>query len=74
MTDKQFQKVLDKLSVAQSDYRSALQTAEAEYERRFGTNPSDISDDFWIDTFHVNDGSATVEAVTESARTHLKYR
>jgi hypothetical protein len=67
MTDAQFQKALNKVSKTHLDYLCALSIAEGEYERRFGTHPSDWDDDFWIDTYHVANGSATVAAITASA-------
>jgi len=66
MTDKQFQKLIDRCVKAAKLHYALLQDAEAEYERRFGFNPSDVDDDFWIDSLHHGD-EATVAQVTESA-------
>ncbi len=67
MTDLGFQQLLDRLSNAHERYANLRDQAEEEYERRFGRNPSDWDDDFWIDTFHVSPGSATVAQVTKHA-------
>lgn len=66
MTDKQFQKLIDRCVKAAKLHYALLQDAEAEYERRFGFNPSDVDDDFWIDSLHQGD-EATVAQITESA-------
>lgn len=68
MNDKKFQKLLDRLSVANEKYFRLLKEAETEFERRFGENPSDVDCDSWIDTYHQPGGTtATVEEVTQWA-------
>lgn len=66
MTDKQFQKLIDRCVKAAKLHYALLQDAEAEYERRFGYIPSDVDDDFWIDSLHHGE-DCTVEQVTQSA-------
>jgi hypothetical protein len=71
MTDKQFQALIDRTSNAQNRFRRLLKQAEAEYERRYGFQPSDADDDQWIDGVAGGCGEAggmTVEQVAESAR------
>jgi hypothetical protein len=72
MTNAKFQKLLTATAAAQRKFGSLLKQAEEEYERRFGSNPSDWDDDFWIDSLHGACGDAaaelTVEQVTESAK------
>lgn len=70
MTDSAFQKLLDRTANAHRKYTALLELAEQEYERRFGDNPSNRDDDFWIDTLHGAGGPATnvtVAQVTDSA-------
>jgi len=50
MTDKQFNQLLKKTAKAGNKYLTLYRQAEHEYERRYGDNPSDIDDDFWIDS------------------------
>lgn len=50
MTDRKFQDLLDRLSTANEKYSRLRNEAEAEFERRFGANPSDVDCDPWIDT------------------------
>jgi len=69
MSDEQFQKLLNKLADANAKYHDALVAAEQEYERRYGSNPSDWDDDFWIDTFHMRGGSnITVAQIAENVK------
>ncbi len=67
MNNNNFQKLLDKLGNAHEKYLKYLEEAENEYERRFGSNPSDLGDDFWIDNFHTCALDATVEQITREA-------
>ena len=66
MKDSDFQKLLNKLSDANNEYKTILREAEAEYERRFGNSPSDLDDDYWIDTFHV--GLSKYETIEDIAK------
>jgi len=72
MTDKQFQTVLDKLSVAHRNYLAYLEAAENEIIRRYGVNPSEIDNDQWIDSYHQGCGHMTVKDVDESMKLHAK--
>ena len=61
MTNGKFQNLLDRLGCANNKYKKLLIQAENEYESRYGINPSDNNDDFWIDTFHIGlSGHVTV--------------
>jgi hypothetical protein len=70
MTDKQFQVAIDDTIRALREYRKLLMVAELEYESRFGSNPSEWDDDYWIDSMHYNPMSMTVKQVTDSALLH----
>ena len=52
MSDKQFQALINRTWKVKQQFYVLLETSEAEYERRYGSNPSDIDDDSWIDTMH----------------------
>jgi hypothetical protein len=72
MTNKQFTKLIARTAKAYNRYLPLLKKAEDEYERRFGHNPSDADDDFWIDSLQGGCGAAsaiTAEDVEESALT-----
>lgn len=62
MTDRNFQKLLDRLSAANEKYFDLLGAAETEFERRYGQHPSDVDCDSWIDTFHQPGGTETTVA------------
>ena len=66
MTDKQFQKAIDEARDLLIKYHQKLKVAEDEYERRYGSHPSDIDDDEWIDSMHVVGIPITVEQVKAS--------
>ena len=68
MTDKKWQELLNKVTSLHSDYLVFLTKAENEYERRFGHHPSDVDDDFWIDSFHQSPAGARVEDVIKAAQ------
>lgn len=72
MTNKQFEAAMRKCGRAHAAYLHALSIIEAEYEGRYGIHPSEVSNDFWIDTFHSppGNGDASVEQVEESVRLH----
>ncbi len=72
MTDQAFQKLLDGLHRKHLAYELALRKAEAEYERRYGSNPSDAEDDMWIDCFHVAAAPRTVGQVEDGATNYAK--
>ena len=61
MTDKKFQDLIDDTLRCLKAYKLALGQAEIEYERRYGTNPNEVDDSFWIDSMHYNPMPFTVE-------------
>jgi hypothetical protein len=69
MTDAKFERLMMKLSKAQTDYHNLKIAAEEEFERRYGANPSDADCDPWIDAFHVSVGpnAVSIHAVDEMA-------
>lgn len=73
MTDKSFQKLMDETYSLCVKHRVVLEKLETEYERRFGAKPSDIDDDFFIDSFSYGEAPAKVEDVIAFA-TELKER
>jgi hypothetical protein len=75
MTDKQWQKLIKKAHSLAIKHRIAMQEAEEEYVRRFGTHPSDWDDDWWIDHVHYGMGSdCDIKKITEEALRHKSYK
>ena len=70
MTDEAFQKLIKDTVLAAQSHTALSFKADAEYERRFGHNPSEADDDFWIDSTHYGQGLPTVAEVTENAALH----
>lgn len=63
MTDKSFAKLLFRVDKSHSRYLKLLNEAEEEYKRRFGNYPSEVDDDWWIDSFHQSDAGSSLEDV-----------
>jgi len=74
MTDKKFDLLLNEISIAHAVYLDLLQKGQNEYKRRFGEFPSDVDDDFWIDSFEQSACGANLEQVTEHAKNRVKKR
>lgn len=68
MTDKTFGKLLNRLNLAHAKYLSLLRQAEEEYKSRFGNYPSEVDDDWWIDSFHQSDSGSTLSDVLENGK------
>ncbi len=67
MTNKQFQRLLDRLHNAHVRYSDLLGEAESEYKRRYGVPPGECDNDIWIDSFHIAATPMTVTNVHKSA-------
>ena len=50
MKDYEYKKLLERAAAQMRKARSLVQAAESEYERRYGSHPSDIDNDNWIDS------------------------
>lgn len=70
MTDKEFERAMKRCGILHTKYLNALGAIEGEYESRYGVHPSDVSNDFWIDTFHCPPGAGdvTVSEVEDSVK------
>lgn len=73
MTNQEWQSKINRCRSAYARYKILLGECEREYEDRFGVNPSDVDDDFWIDTMHLGIGSSNVDKIIESAKTRRDY-
>ena len=63
MTNNQYNKLLHRLVSAKLKYKQLLKEAENEFEKRFGSHPSDIDYDPWIDTYHISGGFLSIETM-----------
>jgi len=63
MTDRKFETLLVELNRTHGEYLRLLYDAEYEYFERFGNYPSEVDDDHWIDSFHVNSSGSTLKDV-----------
>lgn len=50
MNDANWKRLIARASAAYREAMSLRCAAEDEYERRYGVNPADVGDDWWIDT------------------------
>lgn len=60
MNDKELQLLMNKTYSACIKHKELLKQLEAEYEKRYGANPSEIDDDYFIDTFHYGSGNRII--------------
>lgn len=67
MTDKKWLKVIEECSDVYAKYLALLEIAEEEYIRRYGNNPSDVDDDWWIDCMHYGVGAIDLDKIKQSA-------
>ena len=70
MTDKQWQSVINKCRKAGDEHKRLLIIAENEYIRRYGHNPSEVDDDWWIDTLHQCCGDTDLQKIKDNAELH----
>lgn len=56
MTDEAWAKLIKRAAETRCKAEELRKRAEAEYERRYGNNPSDVDDDWWIDTIEGGGG------------------
>lgn len=70
MTDNQWQTLINKCRIAGNEHLRLLNIAEEEYIRRYGHNPSEVDDDWWINTLHYCKGDSGLEGIISSAELH----
>lgn len=72
MSDRQFTELMRKTQKAGLKHKKLLSELEEEYFRRYGQYPSDIDDDFFIDSFvYCQCNLPTLDQVHESATLFL---
>ena len=70
MTDKQWQSVIKKCRKAGDEHLRLLKIAEDEYIKRYGHNPSEVDDDWWIDTLHYCKRDISLDKIKSAAELH----
>lgn len=73
MTNKEFETLLTDLNKAHVEHDNLLKKAEEEYKRRFGHYPSEVDDDYWIDSFHDSPAGSSLKDVIKSAKSRSRY-
>jgi len=74
VTDKEYNKLLLKLSKANDKYKNLLFLAEEEFKNRYGSYPSDIDFDYWIDTYHIGTGLLTSDQIENEFSKNFRYK
>ena len=74
MTNKQWQSLINRCIKAGEEHLRLLKKAEDEYIRRYGHNPSEVDDDWWIDALHQCKGNSDIDMIIESAELHKDNR
>ena len=67
MTDKQWQSVINKCRKSGDEHLRLLKIAEDEYIKRYGHNPSECDDDWWIDALHYCKGDTNFQKIKDNA-------
>ena len=69
MKDNDLKELMDITIESLNTYKNTLEVLEEEYKKRFGNYPSDIDDDYFIDTFHYGrSGKISVADMTDKAK------
>ncbi len=69
MTNAKFKSLMKKTFNANRKHKSLLNELEEEYKNRFGNNPSEVNDDFFIDTFHLGGQKlCSIDELTSAAK------
>lgn len=74
MTDKEWQSVIKKCQKAGLQHLAFLKIAEDEYIKRYGHHPSEVDDDWWIDSLHYCKGDTDLKKIKDSAELHCNDR
>ena len=67
MTDKKWHEIIIKCKASCDEHLRLLKIAEEEYVKRYGNSPSDMNDDWWIDTLHYGNGSTDLVLIKKAA-------
>lgn len=73
MTDKKWQELIIECQKVGIEHLRLLKMAEEEYKKRYGHYPSEVDDDWWIDTLHYCRGDVNLINIKKAAEMR-KYR
>lgn len=75
MKNSELQKLMNETIDQKLKFFALVDKLELEYIRRFGENPSQLDDDNFIDTFHLNQrNKMTVKQLTDCAKNGNKRK
>lgn len=63
MTDAAWKIKIQNTVIAYHKYLALLSSCEKEYENRYGHNPSEVDDDYWIDLLHQGIGDVDIDRI-----------
>lgn len=72
MTDTKFFELCKLASRLAEQHARLVLTLEEEYRERFGNYPSEVDDDFWIDSIHQGQTNFTLDQIISEAKLHAK--
>lgn len=70
MTDKEWEHIIERCRKAGDEHKRLLKISEDEYQKRYGQSPSDVDDDWWIDSLHICTGDTDLQKIKNSAELH----
>jgi hypothetical protein len=78
MTDAAWKKLIERAIKSRTKTDALIKQAEAEYERRYETNPREVGvdDDWWIDTIETGTGVVDMQKIKAEAHVathHSRY-
>lgn len=74
MTDKEWEAKMLECHAKLQEHFKLLEEITEEYEQRYGASPSDIDDDYFIDTFHYGTGKVSLKDVKKHAERRIKQK
>lgn len=72
MTDTKFFELCKLASSLAEQHAKLVLVLEEEYKERFGNYPSEVDDDFWIDSIHQGQANFTLDQIISEAKLHVK--
>ena len=74
MTDAEWKRLIERAGKARRNAEELRKQAEAEYVRRFGENPSDLDDDWWIDTMESFGDAVNITQIIANAEEAMRLK
>jgi hypothetical protein len=74
MTDKKWYNLMMKCQKHGKEHKRLIKLIEDEYFSRYGYYPSDVDDDWWIDTFHYTSGNIDFDKIKQEAENYNRLK